>query len=368
MSIWLVLALMTLVAILAVLLPLARRGEGAAGDDVAVYRDQLAEIGRDAGRGAIAAEDAAAARLEVQRRLLAADARRRQAAPAGREALWRRRVVAVLAFVLIPTAAAATYLAIGRPDLPDEPIAARLAAPPDRQNIGDLVGRVEARLASHPDDGQGWSVIAPVYLQMGRYADAATAFANAERLLGPNADLSVGRGEALTLAAGGVVTADAKAAFRDALGRSPKMPRARYWLARAAEQDGDGAAAAAAYRALIKEAPADAAWLPVVRQSLAAEALGRDGALPAVDPQKLAAMPPAQRLQTIRGMVEGLAARLKDQPHDLGGQLRLMRAWAMLGDAAKAKAAAAAATGAFAGDDAALRRIDDLLLGLGLSG
>ena len=73
-------------------------------------------------------------------------------------------------------------------------------------------------------------------------------------------------------------------------------------------------------------------------------------------------------LQTIRGMVEGLAARLKDQPHDLGGQLRLMRAWAMLGDAAKAKAAAAAATGAFAGDDAALRRIDDLLLGLGLSG
>ncbi|HVV95133.1 MAG TPA: c-type cytochrome biogenesis protein CcmI [Hyphomicrobiales bacterium] len=369
MSIWLVLALMTLAAILAVLAPLARRREAAAGTDVVVYRDQLAEIGRDEARGAIGAEEAGAARLEVQRRLLAADARRDPAVAASpREPAWRRRVVAVLAFVLIPTAAATTYLAIGRPDLPDEPIAARLAAPPDHQNIADLMGRVEARLASHPDDGEGWAVIAPVYLQMSRYQDAAHAFDQAERLLGPSADRAAGRGEALTLAAGGVVTADAKEAFQDALKRSPKMPRARYWLARAAAQDGDTAAAAAAYRSLIKDAPAGAAWLPVVRQALAEEALGADGKMPAVDPKVLAGVPADQRLARIHGMVEGLADRLKAAPRDLGGQLRLVRAWAMLGDRDKAKAAAAAANAAFADDAAAKQRIADLLLGLGLAG
>jgi cytochrome c-type biogenesis protein CcmH len=368
MSIWLVLALMTLAAILAVLAPLARRREAAAGDDVVVYRDQLAEIGRDEARGAIASDEAAAARLEVQRRLLAADARRVKSRPGRNDAVWRRRLVAVLAFALIPSVAAATYLVIGRPDLPDEPIAARLAAPPDHQDIGDLVGRVEARLASHPDDGQGWAVIAPIYLQMGRYQDATHAFTEAERLLGPSADRAAGLGEALTLAAGGVVTDDAKAAFQEALKQRPGMPRARYWLARAAEQDGNAAAAAAAYRALIGEAPAGAAGLPVVREALAEEALGPDGKMPAVDPKALAAVPAAKRLDTIRGMVEGLADRLKSAPRDIGGQLRLVRAWTMLGDKDKAKAAAAAATAAFADDADAKQRIADLLLGLGLAG
>jgi cytochrome c-type biogenesis protein CcmH len=75
---------------------------------------------------------------------------------------------------------------------------------------------------------------------------------------------------------------------------------------------------------------------------------------------------PDERLATIRGMVEGLAARLKEKPRDLGGQLRLIRAWTMLGEPGKAKTAATDARAAFADDPAAQRRIADLLLGLGL--
>lgn len=365
MTIWLVLALMTLAAIFAVVVPLARRPEVATGDDAAVYRDQLGEIERERARGLLGAEEAAAARIEVSRRLLATGSHAGLLRP---ERLWRRRAIAVLAFVAVPTIAGATYLSIGSPGLPDEPMAARLALPPEHQSLAELVGRVEAHLTTHPEDGKGWAVVAPVYLQIGRFDEAAQAFRNAIRLLGPSAELSAGLGEALAMGAGGVLTDDAKAAFEAALKADPKMPRARFWLARAAEEEGHGAAAADTYRALIREAPADAPWLSVVRQALAAEALGSEGRMPAVDPKMLANASPEQRMATIRGMVDKLAAQVAAQPHDLGGQLRLIRAWTMLGDKAKAKAAEAAAAAAFADDAAARRRIADLALGLDLEG
>jgi cytochrome c-type biogenesis protein CcmH len=368
MTIWLVLALMTLAAIFAVLLPLARRPEALADGDIAVYRDQLGEIERERARGLLATDEAAAARIEVSRRLLAADSRNPAAAPPQAEPPWHRRVVAVGVFIAVPAIAGLTYLSIGRPNLPDEPIAARLAAPPDHQSVAEMVGRVEAHLTTDPNDGKGWAVVAPVYLEMGRFDDAAEAFRNVLRLRGPSADASAGLGEALTMQAGGVITGDAKAAFQAALADNPTMPRARFWLARAAEQEGHPAAAADAYRALIKEAPPNASWLPVVRQALAAEALGSDGQLPAVDPATMAEASPADRMKTIRGMVDGLAARLKTDPHDLGGQLRLMRALMMLGDKDQARAAATAAEAAFADDGGARQRISDLALGLGIEG
>jgi cytochrome c-type biogenesis protein CcmH len=65
--------MMTVAAIFAVLWPLARRdGDWRSGSDVAVYRDQLDEIERDRAAGLIAEPEAAAAQVEVSRRLIAA--------------------------------------------------------------------------------------------------------------------------------------------------------------------------------------------------------------------------------------------------------------------------------------------------------
>src|SRR5712691_677640 len=114
MTLWFGLALMTVAAILAVLWPLARRsGNLRSGSDVAVYRDQLDEIERDRAAGLIEDREAAGAQVEVSRRLIAAvDA---QAAAPGNApaaaATWRRRAVAVVAFVILPFGAAGFYLA-----------------------------------------------------------------------------------------------------------------------------------------------------------------------------------------------------------------------------------------------------------------
>lgn len=209
-------------------------------------------------------------------------------------------------------------------------------------------------------------LIAPVYLRTGRPQEAATAYSNAIRLLGPSAERESGLGEAMVLAANGTVNAEAKAAFERALALQSGTPRARFYLARAEEQAGRSSAAADIYRELIASAPESAAWLDTAREALAETALGQEGRGPVVDSEALASATPEQRLATIPGIVEGLEARLKQAPHDLGGQLRLVRAWAMLGDAGRAQSAADAARATFEGDAGAVGWIDDLLLGLGL--
>ncbi len=357
----LVFILLTGVAVLAVLVPLARRREGrVAAGEAAVYRDQLAEIDRDLARGAIGGSEAEAARVEVARRLIAIS---EKAPENAQSSTARRRMVAVLALVALPLLAGGIYLSLGRPDLSDRPLAERRI---EDESLVALISRVESELARRPDDGQGWDVLAPVYLRAGQPGKAAEAYANAIRLLGATAAREAGRGESLVIAAQGKVSPEAKAAFERAVALDPKDARSRFYLGGAAEQAGDREAAADIYRRLLAEAGTDAAYVPMVREALARTALGDDGKAPAVDPAALEGVNPDQRLATIRGMVEGLEARLKNAPQDAGGQLRLIRAWAMLGEADKAKAAAANARTVFASDDKILRRISDLLIGLGL--
>src|SRR5215472_13336699 len=168
MALWLLFALMTAMAMLAVLWPLARARElPRSGNDLAVYRDQLAEIARDRAAGQIGEAEAEAARIEVSRRLIgAADAEVFAPLPTA-TAAWHRRVVAIVAIVALPLGAGALYLKIGSPDLPGQPLAARAAEIQDH-SIEHLVGQVEAHLAANPDDARGWEVIAPVYLRLGR--------------------------------------------------------------------------------------------------------------------------------------------------------------------------------------------------------
>jgi cytochrome c-type biogenesis protein CcmH len=376
---WLVLGLMTGAAIFAVLWPLGR-GQRPDNDaaDTAVYRDQLDEIERDRANGMIGSTEADAARVEVSRRLLAAaDALPR---PRSDPALRRqhRRVAAIAAFVLIPLGAAAVYFMLGSPNLPAQPLAPRLAAPSDANSMAGLIARVEAHLEQNPDDGRGWEVIAPVYLRLGRFDDAVRAYRNAVKLVGETAERQASLGEALAGAANGVITTDAKAAFERASALDPASPRAQFYLGLAAEQDGRAADAANRWRDLVAHAPADAPWVAYVREALTrVESAGGRApgagapAMPAPSAQDVAGaaeMLPAERDQMVRGMVERLAARLSADGSDVEGWLRLMRAYMVLGERGKARAAAADARRALAGEPDKLRRIDEGARNFGLDG
>ena len=122
---------------------------------------------------------------------------------------------------------------------------------------------------------------------------------------------------------------------------------------------------------MIDKAPADAPWLPMVR-----DALARVGGNPPVatagpsaeDVAAANSMSEKDRDDMIRGMVARLANRLKDNGSDVEGWQRLLRAYMVLGERDKAQAAAVDAKRALASDPDKLRRIEDMLRSLGLEG
>jgi cytochrome c-type biogenesis protein CcmH len=393
MTLWFIFAMMTAAAMFAVLWPLGRGPRvGRGGSDLVVYKDQLQEIDRDRAAGLIGEAEAEAARLEISRRLLAAaDAEKTRAAVSKAAAkrvsarltsarlTWRRlAIVAVL--VVLPLGPASLYVALGSPNIPVQSAFARVNGP-QGDNIADLVGKVEAHLAQNPGDGRGWELLAPVYMRLGRFDDAVAARRKALALNGETAARHADLGESLTVAANGVVTAEAKTEFDRAVVLDAKDPKARYFVGLAAEQDGNKAAAASIWRALLDDAPPGAPYIKLVREALARATGTAPQASPSDD--EMAAPAPGPTTQDVaaaaqmsdegrRDMIRGMVSRLADRLHQDGGDvdawLRLVRAYAVLGERDKAKDAAADARRALADRPDGIRLIDDLVKGLGLEG
>jgi cytochrome c-type biogenesis protein CcmH len=234
--------------------------------------------------------------------------------------------------------------------MPGQPLAARLDADPQRLDLASAVARIETHLARQPEDGRGWEVVAPVYLRSGRYADAVKAYGNALRLLGDDAARLANYGEALVSANEGVVSAEARATFEKALMLEAATPKARYYLARAAEQDGDLPAARAQYTQILSSSPPEAPWVPVVQEELTRISGGAAAAV--------AALPAEDRQAAIRGMVEGLSQRLEASGGTPEEWTRLVRSYAVLGERDKAARSLTRAREALAQDRSALGRLD----------
>ncbi|MEW9306222.1 c-type cytochrome biogenesis protein CcmI [Labrys neptuniae] len=380
MLLWIALAAMTGLAALALLWPLAQRGGAVTpqASDVAIYKDQLAEIDRDLERGLIAGSEAQAARIEVSRRLIEADEgekAEKDRQPAAQAASGRRRFAACVVLVAVPLLSLGLYAYLGSPSSPDQPLAARLDDNIENASLDELVARVEAKLAENPEDGRGWELMAQIYLRQQRFEDAKQAYANALRLLGSTAEREANFGVAVVAAADRMVTADAKAAFQRALKLDPKEFRSAYFLGLAREQDGDKNGAIEAWQALIADNPNAADFL---RQEIARvggqPGSAPDGAAPDTaargpsqdDVRAAQAMTPQERGKMIQGMVSGLSERLKSQGGSPEEWMKLIKAYSVLGQADNARTALADARKALANSPDAVRQMDELSKALGL--
>ena len=352
MLFWILVAILTAAVAAVLILPLLRRPAADADDaghDVEVYRDQLEELKRDEATGLIGAAEAELARAEVARRLIAAS----KAATKGRASPTERRNRLAQAFVIaaLPAIGLCLYLATGRPDLPAQPLAERLANPGN--DISILIARAENHLARNPDDGAGWDLLAPIYYRSGRMEDASNAFAQAIRILGPNTDRLDGHAETLIALANGIVTTEARKQLEQSLALKADNPRAKYYLALALEQEGKKPEARAAFEALAKETPADAPWLPLVNRHIAAlggEAGGQLGNPTSEDMAAAEGMAAGDRQQMIAGMVESLAAKLQENPDNFEGWMRIIRSYVVLDQRPKAEAALQTALKTFSAD------------------
>jgi cytochrome c-type biogenesis protein CcmH len=348
MLLWIAFALLTAAVLAAVLGPLGRaprtRPEAEAGA-LAVYRDQLREIEAERTRGLLEESDAAAARVEVSRRLLAsageAEARPGDGAGGGGapgvQTPLRLTPVSLAVAVLFPVLTLGLYLSYGSPGVPSHPIAGRGEVSLEQARIGELIAKVEARLREHPEDAAGFA-------------------------------------EASVLAADGIVTEQARLAYEKIARLEPARPEPRFWLALAKEQDGRLADALADYKALLADAPPDAAWRPAVegrvgdvsRRLAVSQGAQETRGPTASDIAAAEKLAPQDRSRMIAAMVDGLAERLQRDGRDLAGWLRLVNAYAVLDRKDDARAALAKARSHFPGDEQALARLSALAQSLGL--
>jgi cytochrome c-type biogenesis protein CcmH len=357
--VWAVLAVVGLLVTLALALPPRRRPRPAARDvELAIYRDQLAELERDRLAGVLSDAGFAAARVEVERRLLRAA--RRATAPEGGNRAGRAAVLATA--LAVPLAGAALYATLGRPGLPDQPLAAR-AAPedaPELAQIRAMVQGLEDRLKGAPEDLDGWLMLARSRLVLGEPGAAAEALRAARARAPDRPDIAVALAEALTAAAAGVVTPEARGLLAGL--ESEDDPRPGFYLGLAAFQEGDAHGALVRWRRLLVEAPADAPWRPRVEQAVrrAAEALG-------IDPEPVLAeargRPPEPGLsaEAIRPLVESLEERLRATGGDAEGWRRLGDARRLLNEPAAAREAYGRALALLAPDHPDYARVKALV-------
>ncbi len=356
------LVLVTLAALVGLLTPLLRRGRGAQSQaqyDRAVYLDQLAEIDRDLARGLLQQSEAESARLEIQRRLLAAP----ESAPAPQARARPRLALAIAA--MLAAAAAIGYAVLGSPGVPDLPFAARTggaefagATPAGHENLASAAEHLAEKLKREGGDSAAWTMLARTYATMSRWEEAAEAYRHAldKAEEADRADIEAAYGEMLTLAAQGTVTPTAADAFAAAIAHDPNSQVARYYLALADAQAGRTAKAIDAWLALAKEVPADSALHAGIERNVSAAAKAAGIAVPALPtvapeaadenkggqaqaqsearsdaPTPPAGMNAADQKAMIETMVAGLAAKLQANPDDFDGWMRLGRSYLVLG-------------------------------------
>jgi cytochrome c-type biogenesis protein CcmH len=356
---WIVAGLLTAAVVTLLARPLMRKSGATdtGGTDLAVYRDQLAELERDRSRGLIEAEQASSMETEISRRMLTAA---RAAQPVVATATPSRILTVVIA-ILVPLAGLGIYLSVGQPDLPGQPLAGRtIQQGEDPVKLVAQVTEIRKRLKMDKDDLDRWVMVGEAYEKLGQPRQAVESFRIAKQIAPDDPGISAALGEALINADGGAVGEEARKLFESIPKDSGVQPEARYYLAMAAAQAGDMKTALKGWQTLLADSPADAPWIESTRNriAVAAQAMGLDPAKETPEPkpaanvtadegpleggpdtaegQAIKQMAPGQQQRMIEGMVARLADRLQANPDDPEGWRKLARAYQVMGLAAKA--------------------------------
>lgn len=371
--------------------PFLRRNTTADGASADIYASQLDEIAREESLGLISSDDARMARTEIQRRLIAT-----QSGAATREdtdMTLTDRATFIAVAMSMAVGSAIVYGVIGAPGASyasHPPVMTASGAPIQIAEAGanagqvsvapvdEMIANLEMRLASEPNDVEGWRMLGWSKFRTDDFAGAAAAYARAVAIAPNDSETQSAYGESLSRAAGGRVTEKAAAALQAAYRADPSDARARFLLGLRKQQDGKPEEALNDWLAMLKTAEPDAPWFDEVRDRVielsqssgidvsARLPAARSAAAPVAEMpagpttaqvSDAEAMSPQARQAMIDGMVSRLDARLRTNPDDLDGWLRLIRARRVLGQNDLALKALADGKAAFAANVAAQQQL-----------
>ncbi len=381
MLLWLMIVVLIAGTLGAILVPLLKGGDtflSRESFDANVFKDQLKAIDRELDEGRIDKADAESARVEISRKVLEISDKVDKHPTFSAQGRELSRTSAMALALVVPFLAVGIYMKLGTPELPDFPLEARLKKSPVENKVASLIARAEQRLEKHPNDARGWEIMAPIYLRNKMFAKAKTAYENTIRLQEPNADRLSGLAEAMILGNGGIVSDDVLPILRQAIKMDGNLPKPRFWIGLFYEQTGQLGKADSTYAVLLKETYEGLPWRPTVEARLngvrkklglplvkiagiktvqkpdipLGNALASKGAntgrvaggpaMPgpsAADVRQAGQMSASDRKAMINAMVQRLADRLNSQGGDANSWLRLVNAYMVQGDKAKALAA-----------------------------
>ena len=351
-----VLIILSVVAILFVLVPYlrAKEPEGSLTPDIDVYKAQLKELNNDLKSGIIDDEEATRTKLEIERRILkAADGQLISST------LEKPNNFLSLAIVVIILFSAAFYAVIGTPGMPDFPIEEfrQQEMPMDRvealAQTDDLIAKVKARLASSPEEVQGWGYLANLEMNKGNFQKAAEALYQAHIIAPDVFDYQLMYAESLIMASNERVTPAALIILNKAKKMAPEHPGPRYYLALADFQAGDVGVAHSEWKVIQGELENSDPMMPLLNVWInrAEVALGIAEPLPqtrapsitAEQAETIQSMSADEQQELIRQMVLQLATKQEENPTNIEGWTRLSRAYMVLGEKVDAIAAMNAA-------------------------
>lgn len=364
MTLWLLMIILCSATAVVVSIPFIRRYDerNLGAQDQAIYQDQLSEIDRDQSSGTINAPEAEVARAEIRRRLTIAQMASKRTQPLSSS--WKLLALALTASLVI-VGSVTLYAQLGAPQIPSVATAQPVITPTTQEVKGQaetMVAALQTRLQSNPKDAEGWRMLGWVQFNLQHYAESVDAYAKALEIDPANTDYKSAYAESLVQSAGGIVTPKAQTLFVEVLAKVPRDYRARFYDALAHEQSGDKNAALDRLIGLLADSPAEAPWRDDVKNRIInlGKATGRDVALAILAPaapqitdeqkSQIQALPEGDQLAMIKAMVAKLADKLKADPSDPDGWIRLIRSYQVLKDPASAKIALANALIALAND------------------
>ena len=362
MIFWLIAALMTCVALAIIIVPLLRRGHSApkrSEFDLTIYRDQLQELESDQARGLIGPDQSEAARVEIQRRMLAVSEEQKnlpsdEARPQYQKKNW---LILLTISMLVPAISIPIYLNLGSPELESQPFASRETTSnflnSENQATPSLevaINKLAQRLKTEPNNGEGWFLLGRSFMTIGNYEEAVKALSKASTLLTNNLEIMASLAEAMVFTSGGIVTPEIDTKFQVILSKEPNDQAAQYYLGMARAQAGQPQEALDIWQKLALQTPPDAPWaedlnsliaraaedanVPLNQLVLIPKTVASDP-IPGPNADDIAAaadMDPGARMEMIQSMVSQLAARLRNDSADIEGWRRLARAYRVLGE------------------------------------
>ena len=232
--------------------------------NLAIFRDQLAELGAEHAEGSLADADFEQAKGELQRRLLEevdADAQ----ATAASHGPSRKTAIALL--LLLPILGLLGYGMLGNPRAldPTQTVAPQQMTP---EKINEMVASLAAKMQANPDDMQGWLMLARSYKSLGRFDEAVQAYAKAEKVINDDPNLLASYAEAIAMANGKGITGKSVQLIERALKIDPKHGHSLFLAGAAAMEAGDTKKAIAYWEALLPQVEPGSEIDQVLRQGI----------------------------------------------------------------------------------------------------